>query len=69
MRGQIEHFGLADIVAEISPLGSIMAGDSGPAPWQRKGEELTPKQLRQMGHRADRRKNRQELGGADGLEE
>lgn len=69
VRGQIEHFGLADIVAEISPLGSIMAGDSGPAPWQRKGEELTPKQLRQMGHRADRRKNRQELGGADGLEE
>jgi hypothetical protein len=62
VRAQIEHFGLADIIAEITPLGSLMAGDSGPAPWMRKKEELTPKQLRQIEHRADRRKTRQRMG-------
>ena len=61
VRAQIEQFGLADIAAEITPLGCIMAGDSGPAPWMRKKEELTPKQLRQIEHRADRRKDRQKI--------
>lgn len=61
VRAQIEHFGLADIAAEITPLGCIIAGDSGPAPWMRRKEELTPKQKRQMEHRADRRKDRQKI--------
>jgi RNA-splicing ligase RtcB len=61
VRAQIEQFGLADIAAEITPLGCIMAGDSGPAPWMRKKAELTPKQFRQIEHRADRRKDRQKI--------
>jgi len=60
VRDQIERFGLADIAAEITPLGCIMAGDPGPRPWERK-DVLTPKQKRQMEHRADRRKDRQKL--------
>ena len=63
VREQIERFGLADIVAQIEPLGCIMAGDSGPKPWQRE-KELTPKQKRQIQHRADRRKTRQSMRGA-----
>lgn len=59
VRGQIEQFDLADIVAEVTPLGCIMAGDTGPAPWMRRKEELTPKQKRQIQHRADRRKQKQ----------
>lgn len=58
---QIRQFGLADIVAEIQPLGCIMAGDAGPRPWQKLKEELTPKQKRQIEHRADRRKSKQSL--------
>ncbi|MCB1091523.1 MAG: RtcB family protein [Verrucomicrobiae bacterium] len=61
VRQQIEHFGLADIVGEVTPLGCIMAGDAGPAPWMRRKEELTPKQKRQIEHRADRRKLRQKM--------
>lgn len=61
VRAQIEDFGLADLVAEIEPLGSLMAGDSGPPPWVRRKEELSPKQIRAIGHRADRRKERQRL--------
>jgi RNA-splicing ligase RtcB len=61
VRSQIESFGLADITAEITPLGSLMAGDSGPAPWKRRKDELSPKQIRQIGHRADRRKQKQHL--------
>lgn len=61
VKAQIEQFGLADVVAEIQPLGCIMAGDSGISWRQRKAEELTPKQKRQIVHRADRRKNRQDL--------
>jgi tRNA-splicing ligase RtcB (3'-phosphate/5'-hydroxy nucleic acid ligase) len=63
VRSQIEHFGLADIVGEVTPLGCIMAGDAGPAPWMRRKEELTPKQKRQIEHRADRRKLRQKMRG------
>jgi len=62
VRQQIEHFGLADIIAEIEPLGCVMAGDPGPSPWLRKRDDyLSPKQKRQIQHRADRRKNRQSL--------
>ena len=58
VRSQIEQFGLADIVAEVTPLGCLMAGDGGPQPWRKK-DYLAPKQLRQIEHRADRRKTRQ----------
>lgn len=61
VRSQIEQFGLADVVAEIEPLGSIMAGR---AP-SRDEEPLTPKQKRQIQHRADRRKLRQNLRHGD----
>ena len=63
IKEQIEKFGLADVIAEIQPLGSIMAGDSGPPPWMRRKEELSPKQLRAIEHRADRRKTRQAMRG------
>jgi tRNA-splicing ligase RtcB (3'-phosphate/5'-hydroxy nucleic acid ligase) len=60
IRTQIESFGLAKIIGEIHPLGCIMAGDAGPRPWAR-DEVLTPKQKRQIEHRAERRKSRQSL--------
>jgi RNA-splicing ligase RtcB len=59
VKAQIAHFGLAEVVAEIRPLGCIMAGDV-PKPWLRE-KELTPKQKRQIEHRKDRRKTRQKL--------
>jgi len=58
IRAQIEQFELAEIIGEVTPLGSIMAGDSGPKPWMNK-DLLTPKQERQIEHRADRRKQKQ----------
>ena len=61
VKAQIAQFGLADVVAEITPLGCIMAGDGGVPPWFRKKDILSPKQIRQIGHRADRRKVRQDL--------
>lgn len=60
VRGQIRHFGLAEIVAEIRPLGCIMAGSSGRS-WRDREEELTPKQRRQIEHRAERRRVHQDL--------
>lgn len=57
---QIEHFDLAEILVQIQPLGCIMAGDAGPRAWDRE-LELTPKQKRQIEHRADRRKSHQTL--------
>lgn len=60
VRAQIREFGLAEVVAEIRPLGCIMAGDSGRS-WRDKEDELTPKQKRQMKHRAERRRIRQDL--------
>ena len=62
VREQIRHFGLAEVVAEIRPLGCIMAGDSGRS-WRDKEEELTPKQKRQIQHRAERRRVKQDLDG------
>lgn len=39
VRSQIEHYGLAEIVDEVVPYGSIMAGDwQKDAPWRRKRE-------------------------------
>jgi RNA-splicing ligase RtcB len=66
IKAQIEQFGLARVIAEIQPLGSIMAGDAGPPPWMRRKEELSPKQLRAIEHRADRRKTRQSIRGKAG---
>lgn len=60
VRDQINHFGLAEVVAEISPLGCIMAGDL-PKPWLGREKEMTPKQKRQIQHRKERRKSRQQL--------
>lgn len=68
VRSQIEHFDLADVVAEVTPLGCIMAGDSGPRPWERK-DHLTPKQKRQIEHRAERRKTRQSVRNWEELDE
>ena len=62
VKEQIAEFELADVVAEIEPLGCIMAGDLGPQPWQRE-KELTPKQKRQIEHRSERRKTRQKMRG------
>jgi hypothetical protein len=45
-------------VAEIKPLGTIMAGGKK----RRDEEELTPKQIRQIGHRKERRRIKQDLG-------
>ena len=64
VKSQIATFNLAQVIGEIRPLGCIMAGDSGRS-WRDKEEELTPKQLRQIEHRADRRKSRQSLTGED----
>jgi len=61
VKQQIEKFDLADIVSEIKPLGSIMAGESEIPFWKKKREALTPKQKRQIEHRADRRNDRQAL--------
>lgn len=57
IRRQIEQFKLATIVAEIRPLGCLMAGGKK----RREEEDLTPKQVRQMGHRKDRRREKQNL--------
>ncbi|MBX5227088.1 RtcB family protein [Rhizobium sp. NLR9b] len=39
VRAQIEHYGLAEVVDEVIPYGSIMAGDwQKDAPWRRKRE-------------------------------
>ncbi len=57
IKAQIEEFSLAQIIGEIQPLGCIMAGQSK----RRDEEELTPKQLRQIEHRKERRRVKQEL--------
>ena len=57
IRAQIKDFDLATIVAEIKPLGCLMAGGKK----RREEEELTPKQIRQIGHRKNRRREKQNL--------
>ena len=57
---QIEEFGLAEVIAKIHPLGCIMAGNKHRGPWN-KEDILTPKQKRQIQHRAERRRVRQDL--------
>ncbi|MEM9080369.1 MAG: RtcB family protein [Verrucomicrobiota bacterium] len=62
VKAQIEEFGLAEIVAEIRPLGCIMAGDLPRIDWKKRRKEmLSPKQKRQIQHRAERRTNKQSL--------
>ncbi len=63
VKQQISEFGLAEVIAEIRPLGCIMAGHM-EKPWLSRKDRLSPKQLRQIDHRAKRRKVRQELDGA-----
>ncbi|MGF1531503.1 MAG: RtcB family protein [Puniceicoccaceae bacterium] len=58
---QIEKYGLATICGMIEPLGSIMAGDFGPAPWKRAKDQLSAKDYRQMDHRRERRSSKQHL--------
>ncbi len=58
VRSQIAEFDLAQVIAEIEPLGSVMAGH---APRRGDEEKLTAKQIRQIAHRSERRKNRQRL--------
>lgn len=52
---QIEQFELAQVIARIQPRGCIMAGRSD----KDRTKDLTPKQKRQLQHRATRRKNKQ----------
>lgn len=60
VKAQIEEFNLATIIAEIHPLGSLMAGQQ--KSWHElKAEQLTPKQKRQIQHRSERRSQRQYL--------
>ncbi len=56
VRAQIEQYGLAKVVAEIHPLGSVMAGRG-----VEREEEWTPKQRRQREHRSQRRRLKQRL--------
>lgn len=56
---QIEKFGLAQIWGRIQPEGCIMAGDGGSQAWRKRKKELSPKQIRQQAHRADRRSLKQ----------
>jgi tRNA-splicing ligase RtcB len=59
VKRRIADFGLAEVIAEIRSLGCIMAGYID-QPWRKRKEILSPKQLRQIEHRAERRKVRQE---------
>ena len=69
VKAQIEEFGLAEIVAEIRPLGCIMAGDMPRIDWKKRRKEmLSPKQKRQIQHRAERRKTKQGLGSWEDLD-
>ncbi|NWK56462.1 RtcB family protein [Verrucomicrobiaceae bacterium N1E253] len=52
---QIETFALASVLAKIEPRGCMMAGRK-PAPGEK---PLSPKQIRQRQHRAERRRNNQ----------
>jgi len=61
VKRQIADFGLAEVIAEIRPLGCVMAGHI-ETPWRSRKDQLSPKQLRQIDQRAERRKVRQELG-------
>ena len=61
IKAQIRDYGLAEIIGEIRPLGCIMAGQSKIPPWKQKEEELTPKQKRQIQHRSERRRVKQDL--------
>ncbi len=58
---QIAEFGLAEVIAEIRPLGCIMAGHVEQV-WRTRKDVLSPKQLRQIEHRAERRKVKREMG-------
>lgn len=52
VREQIKKYQLASIIGEIKPLASIMSGRA-----ETYEKPLTPKQIRQIQHRKERRKN------------
>jgi RNA-splicing ligase RtcB len=54
LRSQIAKYDLSQVIGEINPLGCIMAGRA-----SKSEKPLSPKQLRQIQHRATRRKSRQ----------
>ncbi len=60
VKHQIADFGLAEVIGEIRPLGCVMAGHID-QPWRSRKDVLSPKQLRQIDHRAERRRVGQEL--------
>ena len=62
VRAAIQRFQLARVIGEIRPLGCIMAGESPRRQDDEEpAEELSPKQIRQIAHRAERRKTRRQL--------
>ncbi len=74
VRAQMKRFDLADPFGEIHPLGSIMAGSERPPHALSREDDpeayakpLSPKQIRQRQHRADRRARRQHRDWEDEL--
>ncbi len=61
IEAQIARFGLAETVARIEPLGSLMAGEQ--EGWWKRKDDLTPKQIRQIAHRSDRRTKKEGIRG------
>jgi hypothetical protein len=55
VKSQIERFGLAQVVGEIHPQGSIMAGEAPEPPWARKRRE------KRADHKAARREGSMEI--------
>jgi len=53
VKEEIARHGLASVVAEIKPLGCIMAGEPGEQPWQR------ARRLKKAAHKAGRREDRE----------
>jgi len=62
IKREIKKFGLAKVIAEIKPLGCIMAGDQ-PKFWELARQ--TKKQKRQLQHRSERRKIHADLKNLD----
>ena len=59
VRSQIEHFNLAKIFGEITPLGCIMAGDPGEPPWMR------ARRAKKQRHRRERKSVKRSLRKRD----
>ena len=59
VRSQIEHFNLARVFGEITPLGCIMAGDLGEPPWMR------ARRAKKRRHRRERKSAKRSLRKKD----